>query len=348
MRLPIIILIALSFACSKKEDSVPTEQVSETEVSAAKPDAPAENATPTEAAWAGSQFDQAGLPAELQGPAPSQGERPSLRVVEPGSNPSHRLRWEVKPGFEQMLSMNLRSRAKVLIGGVLAAKAPWHSATYAIKLKAEKVEPGGALRVAVTIDELEAQYEEGKSPALNERLAKAVAQLRGLTGAYTMDPRGWVKSVELGAPPDALREAHDMVDNLKWAFHQMIPSLPQERVGVGTQWTVHRGAMQGGIAANELSTMQISKLQGTRVDIKTQSQQAAQPQTFQLPGYPVPMELVKFAAEGKGEVWWDLRELTPRTARVIFTVHGVFIYDKDGERLSMFNTTTRSLRIPAK
>lgn len=356
MRLSIIILIALILGCTNK-DSAPAEQVPETEAPAAteaepapaaKTEAPAETATPTEGAGVLSLSDQAELPAELQRPTPKLGEPPSLKVLEPGGNPSQQLRWDVKPGFEQTLSMKVRSRAEALVGARLPIKAPRRSAIYTIKLKAEKVEPGGALRVAFTIDELEAEHEKGIRPEQHKRLAMAVAQLRGLTGAYTMDPRGWVKNVELDAPPDALREAHDMVDELKWAFHQMIPFLPEERVGEGTTWTEHRGVMQAGVAVNQLSTMQISKLRGTRVDIKTQWQQAAQAQTFQVPGHPVPLELVQLAADGKGELWWDLRELTPRTASAVSTVQRVYRYDNDGERISMIDTTTRSLNIVAK
>ncbi len=337
MRCLIIVLASLALACSKKETPADTE-------------ATAAEATQTEAAEADSPFDQAKLPMELRGPAPPLGEPPSVKVLEPGGNPSHRLRWDVKPGFEQTLSLKVRFRIEALLGGgmTVTIAAPWRSTTYKIRLKAEEVEQGGALRVALSIDELSSQYGEGTNATHDERLKKAVTDVRGLRGSYTIDSRGWIDNLELDVPPDAIREAHDMIDNLRWALYQMTPSFPEERVDEGTKWTAQRGVMQRGIVVNQLSTMEIIKLQGAQVNVRTDLQQAAHAQTFQMPGHPVPLELGELVAEGKSEARWDLTKLAPRTASVTSTVHKHYRAPQRDEKVSVIETTIRTATMPAK
>ena len=84
MRYLIILLVSLALACSKKEPPAATEA---TAAEATPTEAEADTPTQTETAEAASPFDQAKLPIELRGPAPPLGEPPSIKVLEPGSNP---------------------------------------------------------------------------------------------------------------------------------------------------------------------------------------------------------------------------------------------------------------------
>jgi hypothetical protein len=341
MRCLIVVLLSLALACTKKE---PPEASEPTAAAVAESEAPSETTTQTEPAEAASPFDQAELPGELRGPAPPLGEPPTIKVLEPGGNPSHQLRWDVKPGFEQTLELQVRFRIEAISGGgvVVSFAAPWRSTTYKIKLKAEEVEPGGALRVALAIDELSSRYGEGTNATQDARLKKAVTDLRGLRGSYTVNPRGWIENIELGVPADAIREAHDMVDNVKWALYQMTPSFPEERVDEGAKWTAQRGVMQRGIAVNQLATTTILEIEGARVNVRTDLRQAAHAQPFNLPGHPVPFELGELVAEGTSEAWWDLTKLAPRTASVTSTVTKHYSATQGGEKVSMIETTIRT------
>ena len=348
MRCLIVVLLSLALACTKKE---PPEASEPTAAAVAESEAPSETTTQTEPAEAASPFDQAKLPVELRGPAPPLGEPPTIKVLEPGGNPSHQLRWDVKPGFEQTLELKVRFRIEAISGGgvVVSFAAPWRSTTYKIKLKAEAVEPGGALRVALAIDELSSRYGEGTNATQDARLKKAVTDLRGLRGSYTVNPRGWIENIELGVPADAIREAHDMVDNVKWALYQMTPSFPEERVDEGAKWTAQRGVMQRGVTVNQLSTMEIIQLQGAEVNVKTDLRQAAHAQTFEMPGHPAPIELGELVAEGTSDVWWDLTRLAPRTASMSSTAHQHYrVPQGPDEKVGMIETTMRTATIPAK
>ena len=345
MRWIVIVSLLLALACSKGKNETPTAP-EPTSAAPVETEAATEAAPQPETAAADTPLQQAELPPELQGPTPSPSKPPSLKVLEPGGEPTRQLRWSVKPGFEQTLSMKVRFQIEALIGGLVTAKAAWRSAVYKIRLKAEEVESDGALRVAFTIDELNAEYEEGANAAQVDRLEEAVAQVRGSRGRYTIDSRGWVKKVELEPPPDALQEAEGMVDDLKWALHQMTPSFPEEPIGEGAKWTVHRGVMQEGALVNQLSTMNIIKLQGTRVSVRTKLQQSAQAQTFKQRSWPQSTELLELVAEGDGEVRWDLTKLAPRTASVSSTMAKVYRFK--GDPNTILGTISRSLTIPAK
>lgn len=331
--------MCLGLGCSKKEAPPPAEP------------APAAE---TETTGAGGSETAATLelPPELQAATPPLGDPPSLKLLEPGDKPRRELRWDVDPGLEQTLSIKLEFGIEAVIE-LLKVQSPDRSTIYKIKLRVKEVLPGGTIRVAFTIDEVNAQYTTRAEPRQAKRLKAAVGTIQGLSGSYSLDPRGSVENVQIELPSGALTEAQDMVDNLKWSLSQMTPSLPKEQVGAGAKWTAHRGVQQSGVHVNQLSTMKIAKLEGTRLDIKTELQQSATPQTVRYPSTSEPLELVTYSAEGSGEVAWDLTELRPRTASMKSAVYKQSVYKKvyQGERAQRANivsVTTRALTIPGE
>jgi hypothetical protein len=78
--------------------------------------------------------------------------------------------------------------------------------------------------------------------------------------------------------------------------------FPAEPIGTGATWTVDLDVEQDGVKANEVSTLEITKLQRQLVTIKRDVQQSAAPQTFRNPGSPTEVELTEFTGEGAGVI----------------------------------------------
>ena len=146
------------------------------------------------------------------------------------------------------------------------------------------------------------------------RIEQALSSARKITGSYTLGPRGHMTALKMNIPKDATRTGQDMADNLRWALVQMTPAFPEEPVGQGAKWTVHEGVQQGGIHVNQLSTMEVVKIEGSRVELAVQAQQSAAPQPFSNPGIAIINQLKLLGAEANGSLDWDLTQLAPRAA----------------------------------
>jgi hypothetical protein len=315
MRWSILILMSLSLACSKKEPAAPAEpeQAAEAE-SAPLPhgselmtgqvsDPTAEVPIPKGAAE---------LPEPLKTAAPALTAPPVLQVLEQGQEPRQALRWNIKPGFEQKLSANVGYLIDAIVV-VMRVGEPIYVVSYDLTMRAEKVEDDGSVRVSFAVDNANIDMKTLGEKRVS-RMKLALTSARKLTGSYTLGPRGRVTAFEMKVPSDATRTAHDMADNLRWALLHMTPTFPDEPLGQGAKWTVHEGIRQGGVHVNQLTTLQLVKLEGSRVELAVEQQQSAAKQSFQDPGLAMTKKLTLLSGMANGPLTWDLAELAPRAA----------------------------------
>jgi hypothetical protein len=314
MRWSILVLMFLSLACSKKEAAPANpEQAAETEADppsdGTEPKA-GEVAVPATATLR--PLDSPELPRQLRSPAPALDAQPVVELLEQGQEPRQALRWAVKPGFEQKASLAVGFTIDALIA-VLRVGEPIYLVTYDLTLRASKVEDDGSVRVTFKVDAATINPETIGDERLS-RIEQALTSAGKLTGSYTLGPRGRMTDLKMNIPKDATRTAHDMADNLRWGLVQMTPVFPEEPVGQGAKWTVHTGVQQGGIHVNQLRTIEIVKIEGSRVELAVQAQQSAAPQSFSNPGIAIVNQLKLLGAEADGSLDWDLTQLAPRAA----------------------------------
>lgn len=302
MHWSIIILMSLSLACSKKEAPAPAEpeQAAETETSSND-----EGAEPT--------ADPAEeLPEELKGETPAIGAPPVIKVLELGKEPRQPLRWNIKPGFEQKVSVDVGYAVDAVIA-ILRFGSPKYVVSYDLTMQATKVEDDGTVHVAFTIDE--ATTDAIGTPERGEQLKKGLSAMRKVTGSYVLDTRGQLTDILMKAP-DLNTLSPEMVENLRWTLVQMTPALPEQAVGQGAKWTVHAGVEQGGAQVNQLTTTEIVKLDPSGVELALTVQQAATPQRFLNPGTQRMLKLTTLNGSATGSLSWDLNELSPRAANL--------------------------------
>ncbi len=111
MRWSIFILLSLSLACTKKEAAAPVEpeQAAETETAPPSdgPRAEGWQSPRTRPQRCPGPNDSPELPEALRTPAPPLDAAPVLEVLEQGKEPRQALRWPLKPGFEQKVSLDV-------------------------------------------------------------------------------------------------------------------------------------------------------------------------------------------------------------------------------------------------
>jgi hypothetical protein len=347
MRWSIIILMSLSsLACSKKEAPAAPE-----------PEQAAETETPPAAEGSEQAADPAEetpeLPEELKGETPAVGAPPVVKVLEQGNEPRQALRFNVKPGFEQKVSAGVGFAIHAVVA-VLGFRLPKRVVSYDLTMQAKKVEDDGTVRVAFTVEKASTDYEmlaEGQRAPLKT----ALNATRKTTGSYALDPRGRMTDIEINVPPDARRMSHEMVDNLRWALTQMTPAFPEEPLGQGAKWTVHQGIGQGGIHINQLTTMEIVKVEGSRVELAMNVRQSAAPQRFKNPGTAATLNLsivdgmASLNGVASGSLTWDLTELAPRAVNIDAEVIKGVRYKPSGQKaVEVAVKTDRTVKVTEK
>ena len=352
MRWSIFILLSLSLACTKKEAAAPVEpeQAAETETAPPSEAPEPKLAIPEDpTAEVPRPKDSPELPEPLRTPAPPLDAAPVVELLEPGKEPRQALQWALEPGFEQKVSLDVAFSLDALVV-VLRVGEPIYVVSFDLTLRAAKANKDDSIPVSFTVDEA-AMGMKYLSPDRTERMETALAAARRITGSYTLGPRGGVSNLELKLPADATRTGHDMADNLRWALIQMTPELPKEPLGQGAKWTVHKGITQRGIHVNQLSTMELLKIDGNRVELAMKQQQSAAKQLFQDPGFPMTHKLTLLSGTADGPLEWDLTDLAPRAADLSASVLKAVEQrtgTTDAETLEVIVQASRGLKIIAK
>lgn len=339
MRVSIIFLLAVSFACSKKQDVAPAET---------KSPAPAEAADIIADPTAGTGFnfeDLPPLPPELGGETPKLGTPPAVIVLEEGDEPRQKLRWAVKPGLEQKVTTELGLAVDALIV-LIRTSSPMTATSYDMTLQAKGADKDGTVRVAFSVDSAHPVLPAGAKPMQTEAQERATQQRTNVVGSYTLSPRGAIADLELtttdGAPANPR-----LVDALRWSLVQMIPALPAEPVGPGAKWTVHESIIQGGIHVNQLRTIELVKLDGKRMELSMEVRQSATAQPYTNPLTGAKFELETLSGIARGSVALDLGKLAPLTANIDATSLDVAVYrDATQKRkASVVVETERSIKV---
>ena len=337
-------LISFAFACSREAPKdaaeVPPKEAAVPETPPADAGGPAEPAS-------NAALEEVVLPPELEKETPAVAAPPTVHVLDQGSEPRQMLSWKLEPGLEERFTLESGMDNVVLVTVVRMA-APSRTTQYEIRIASKAIEADGALRVVFGIDTLRSAYIHG-NPKQNEHLEKAETALRGVSGSFSLTAQGVVKDFQVELPANAPRGAKDISDNLTWAFTRMFPVLPQVPVGQGAKWTVHRGIGQGGVHVNELSTFEVTKLEGARVELGVAVEQAAAPQEYRPPGTDADIKLAAFWGKGDGSIAVDLTKLVPyaATGTAEITKNASKRAAREPKTVLMLIQTNRRLALPA-
>lgn len=316
MRWFILILITLSLACSKKQESAPVEPEQATEAEATSPAEGAELLKSPEKAAGFENIEMPPLPPELQAEAPPLGAPPTVIVLEQGSEPRQALRWTVRSGFEQKTTTDIGLGVNAVVGLVQTDMAET-VISYDLSMQAKNVAKDGTIAVAFKVDDAQVKLRGGFPVQQTERQKKAMRQRADVAGSYALSARGAITNLEMTKASDGSPANAALIDSLQWALVQLTPALPEEPVGPGARWTVHESFVQGGIHAHQVRTVELVKVEGNRVELTMETRQTAGPQPYTNPLTGAKFDLESSNGVVHGSLDWDLSRLAPMTASIV-------------------------------
>jgi len=278
-----LLTILLCFACSKSEAPPPAATEAEQE--------------------------PAVLPKVAADPSPVF---PSVELVTAGERPRRVLRRDFAQGSKETLEV--RTERKSTKGEVDSA-APQMGfnlppVTFELAIETKEVSSDGTAQVGFEVVSLEVL---GACCGYPREVRKVLEEsgFEGTTGKYAIDSQGFVTDVELAAKSAGDEGAWQL---LRAVFSQMSVPLPKEEVGEGGKWIVRREIEEGGIRIPEVLTVELAKIEGSRIALEVKIDRRA---SGRAPGVPVAgsKTVLELVFEGSQRFQGDLTNLVPESSR---------------------------------
>ena len=308
-----VLVVLLSVACSKGESPPSAAMETQSEIAPEAEQAPVEtNAEP-------------GKPVQ-----PSIAP-PSIRVLTTGAPPHRPLRWELQKGSTETLE--IRSTTTTTTEQGSAARPP---VVLTMTVEAKETEANGMIRVALEVTDVKVlATPSDQSPKQLEGLKNWVGRMKGKTGTYLIDSQGIASALHLDAKGAEDAGAQELLQQI--LYRTTVP-VPREELGQGAQWTVERVDEKEGLLVKELSTFELTKVEGSRVELALKMKTTRRPQNTRDPGAAVGQNVTVVEAESEttGAGTWDLTRLVPLSSKTeTATETSMLVQVGDGSTRSM-------------
>jgi hypothetical protein len=237
--------------------------------------------------------------AEPNAPEPASIAPLSIRVVTTGEAPRRALRWKFEKGSKETLE--IRDETTI----------------YTVTIEAQEARANGTIRIAFEVVGVE--FPEAPSDPKNwkkyqarfEAMQAWRATFEGKRGTYLVDLRGIVSAVHLDAGSEDAYVEHVLRQFLR---RTTVP-VPEEELGVGSQWAVQRVAEQEGVLNEEVSTVELTGIEGSRVKLLLKIDTTAG-HTSPDAAPSQPLTLSRYKSEETGAGTWDLERLVPLSLKI--------------------------------
>ena len=255
--------------------------------------------------------------------------RPGLKVTEPGAEPRAVRKYAFVPNRVEKRVLTIaqeQSRGGQPGGGI--------KLVIALDFTAKKVQPTGT--------EFEAKVTKVDLPgapagAQQAQLTQALGGLSGLTGTFTVSPRGEAGELSFGEGAKSKMQnplAEAVVQGMSQAIELLLPPLPSVPIGVGAKWERSQDKLEGGVEqkAKHLFTAKELTSEGGVVDAAIELK--VPKRAIQAQGLPPGAML---SIDGKGNYTYDFRfdRLSTRVAGELAIKQHVEVPDQTGKKQSM-------------
>jgi hypothetical protein len=270
-----------------------------------------------------------------------------LALLDDGREPRRPMRYPSDPPPPQKMSLALRVAMKMEVPGSPIPPVAMPGLRLLVDISAH--DRDDSVRYEFTVSDADLTGVDAAHPSLVAAMRKGVGTLVGATGSLTVDPRGFQRELSIGLPAGLGQELTQFMNSARLAIGQMAVPLPEEPIGVGAKWQVEETIAQDGIQVRQKTYYELLAMDGPRLQIRTQTVQAAEQQKAALPGLPsgVSAKVLSLRGAGAGESEVDLRRLVPGSAREELATDVSFAIEQGQSERVMSLTATSGLEIQA-
>ncbi|MBI3736307.1 hypothetical protein HY256_07310, partial [Candidatus Sumerlaeota bacterium] len=199
-------------------------------------------------------------------PAKSAQPAAVITLIAPGKPPLRELRYNPKPGSEQLISMRMLQSVTQSAGPNQQRTMNVPEVTIKSKIKIVDVTADGDIHAEQTVTAIliKSDPNDPQNKTTTEMLDRAFEPIRNQTITLSLDKRGGVKEIsEFKIGGSGKFSSEEMARNGTVAF-------PAEPVGVGAKWKAVATLTQGGITMTMTTTTEVISMEGDKLTVKTE------------------------------------------------------------------------------
>jgi hypothetical protein len=239
---------------------------------------------------------------------------PEVALVDAGARPRKTLRYAVRPGESQSVTLELTSGLVLAVGEMAPPAVRTPVVLLTIDLVPRTVEPRGRMTIEGTLTGVEVRAGTAP-PAVLKAVTADLDRLRNSTFSARVSGRGLLEALTFPAAADGNPQVATMAGWVREAVRLLLPPLPASPVGQGARWQARRRAQIGPAAADETAYYNLTNFGEGWVRLAVRLALTGGEQSPAIPGLPpgASVKLTSLSGEGGGTVELDLRHLQPRT-----------------------------------
>jgi hypothetical protein len=253
------------------------------------------------------------LGGEIAGARPAQEQTPQVEVLRDGSEPREALRLAPAVGASARVAMTLRLGIEQSGASDASLKAPPIRAT--IDTALQDTTANGDFHATFTYPSFDVLRGGGASASQRRSVESALADFDGLSGDFTVTPRGELVDSNLEIPPDADTEAAQLLTQIGDQFRDLTIPLPETPVGVGARWRATTQLTLNRIETRQVYEYRLKKRTGTTLELDVRGTQTARRQTVDSPG-GLTLRVKRYKTTYRGTTTLDLTRMLPVASSV--------------------------------
>ncbi len=270
--------------------------------------------------------------------APSDVERASITLEDPGAEPRQALRFQLEEGdaseaiMTMAMSTTMEADGEPLPGGdIPPIQITIRSEVTEVDDEAETITTRFSYADADIVDD------GTVDPQMAEAMRQGLSVLDELSGTATINSRGEPVSSEFDIPDDLDPTSRQMLEQVSQQVDTLTVPLPEEEVGVGAIWRAETTSDIGGIETVLGVTYELKELDGTRYVLAVDYEQTASSQEADFEGAPedAVVTVEEYLVTGAGDLTGDLAEILPASSTMVAGGDVVMHLEDDTESMEL-------------
>jgi hypothetical protein len=248
-------------------------------------------------------------PAQVAKAPPALPEA-KIVVENAGSGEKVALRYRFRAGDVATAVIEMKMSA-AMGSGLPTVSLPLMKAT--MRITNREVKTSGNLVFDFVLESFDVVPAPADPPQMVALVRKALGDTRGMNGGGELTPRGVALSAEIRLPASTNPQLDSVMESVRQQMSQMSVPLPEEPVGEGATWSATTQSSAGGLRVTNRYRYTLTKIEGTRIEMRFDLAQSAEPQELKSPSIPAgtTIRLVRFSGSGAGTLTIDLTGVVP-------------------------------------
>ncbi|MGJ5675051.1 MAG: DUF6263 family protein [Nostochopsis sp.] len=237
-----------------------------------------------------------------------------IELLNPGTGAKQQLRFQPPVNFKQTAIMTMKMDMAMLIAGQPLPTFKQPATVMTLQATVTKIDPNGDIHYNFSYPDVDLTSDTNLPPQVLNTLRSQIQKIRGIRGSTIVDNRGYTKKVNLVLPTGLDANLKQMIQQMSNSIEQLSSPLPQEAVGIGSQWRVTSTLSIGGMNLKQITTYQLVDLKNGVANFNIGVEQLAPPsQKLTTPGLPqgVTLTLKSYKGIGQGQAIVALNQLMP-------------------------------------